>query len=240
MENLSIILLGCGIGATLLAVLFLGVSVKGSKGVSPAIVSLSIMGFLTIFAGIALMVPGVKSAVMGEGPRAVVAEDKQESDLNAVAEDTSSETALHTEEETASPEETDDAGAGEETEPQKITRKLVEQEMAKQEGLASWKIVQNAITSDKVVNNIADYDKPVGDKRVVWVDGTVEATTSEKGNTANVGFTLELYQMVGDTEWYIDEHWGVLRALVVTEKPEVDESQFDLSDSAELPFGDDE
>ena len=41
-----------------------------------------------------------------------------------------------------------------ETEPQKIARKMVEQEMSKQVGLKKWEITENKVTSDNNVYNI--------------------------------------------------------------------------------------
>ncbi|MDP4153926.1 MAG: hypothetical protein Q8865_10905 [Bacillota bacterium] len=110
-----------------------------------------------------------------------------------------------------------------ETEPQKIARSLVKQEMQKQVGLKKWKITSNKVASDKDnVNNPGDYDKPMGEKRIVWIEGNVNAT-SKDGVTGNAGYDLELYQMKGDTKWYIGNHTGVLIDLKVTDKPEVKE-----------------
>ncbi|WP_404335614.1 hypothetical protein [Planococcus rifietoensis] len=103
-----------------------------------------------------------------------------------------------------------------ETEPQKIARELVEEEMTAQIGLKEWEIEENIITSDKIVNNPADYDKPAGNKRIVWVDGNVKATA--------------------DDSWYIGRHWGILVNLEVTEKPIVEEDEKYFSDSEEIPF----
>ncbi|WP_142830231.1 hypothetical protein [Planococcus soli] len=122
-----------------------------------------------------------------------------------------------------------------ETEPQKIARELVEEEMTAQIGLKEWEIEENIITSDKIVNNPADYDKPAGNKRIVWVDGNVKATADD-GTTGNLGYNLELYQMEGDDSWYIGRHWGILVNLEVTEKPIVEEDEKYFSDSEEIPF----
>lgn len=122
-----------------------------------------------------------------------------------------------------------------ETEPQNIARKLVEEEMAVQIGLEKWVIEENNVTSDEIVNNPADYDKPAGNKRIVWVAGNVKGTADD-GTTGNVGYTLELYQMEGDDTWYIGEHWGILSNLKVTEKPIVEEDEKYFSNSEEIPF----
>jgi hypothetical protein len=105
----------------------------------------------------------------------------------------------------------------EETEPQKIARELVEQEMAKQVGLKKWEITSNDIYSDKELYNIRDYDKPEGDMRVVWITGAVKATTEEDNITGSVGYDLELYQLKGEKDWRIGIHWGVLADLDVPE-----------------------
>ncbi|WP_117168615.1 hypothetical protein [Paraliobacillus sediminis] len=126
---------------------------------------------------------------------------------------------------------------GNETDPLEIAKKLVEQEMAKQVGLEEWKITENNVTSDQIVDNIADYDKPVGEMRKLWVTGNVEATATDEegGATGDFGYDLQLYQMTGDSTWYIGEHYGVLIGLIVTDEPEVDETGLELSDSEELP-----
>lgn len=126
---------------------------------------------------------------------------------------------------------------GNESDPKEIAKKLVKQEMSKQVGLEEWEIIENYITSDEIVDNIADYDKPVGEMRKLWVSGIVRATATDEegGATGDFGYELQLYQMKDDPKWYIGEHYGVLIGLIVTEKPEVDETGMDLSDSEELP-----
>lgn len=126
---------------------------------------------------------------------------------------------------------------GDETDPLEIAKKLVKQEMSKQVGLEEWEIIENYVTSDELVDNIADYDKPVGEMRKLWVTGMVRATATDEegGATGDFGYDLQLYQMTGDPTWYIGEHYGVLIGLIVTEKPDVDETGLELSDSEELP-----
>ncbi|MBS4207116.1 membrane lipoprotein lipid attachment site-containing protein [Bacillus sp. FJAT-50079] len=117
--------------------------------------------------------------------------------------------------------------------PIEIAEILVRQEMEKRQiDPNNWKITEVGISFDRMIDNIADYDKPVGKMRVVWVTGNVSGI-NDVGN-----IDLELYKLDGDNVWYIDEHWGVLRDIEVAEMPIVDESNYQLSTSEELPFND--
>lgn len=117
-------------------------------------------------------------------------------------------------------------------EPKEIARVLVNQEMEKREmDAGDWEITELEIYSDKTIDNLADYSKPVGKMRVVWVTGYVSGI-NDVGN-----IDLELYKLEGDDVWYIDNHWGVLRAIDVPEMPKVDESSYQLSTSDQLPTG---
>jgi hypothetical protein len=114
--------------------------------------------------------------------------------------------------------------------PIEIAKILVEQEMTKRQiDPNNWEITEIEISSDHMIENIADYGKPVGKMRVVWVTGYVSGT-EDVGN-----IDLELYKLEGDNVWYIDQHWGVLRAIEVPEMPTVDESSYQLSTSDKLP-----
>lgn len=114
-------------------------------------------------------------------------------------------------------------------EPIEIAEILVEQEMVKRQvDPNDWEITEIEISSDSIIDNIADYDKPVGRMRVVWVTGYVSGT----GDVGNID--LELYKLDGDNVWYIDRHWGVLRDIEVPEMPSVDESNYQLSTSDEI------
>ncbi|WP_226671160.1 hypothetical protein [Metabacillus litoralis] len=213
MDNLTIIFIGVGFVLLLLSlILLLSRIVKKNLKISKGIVTLLLTGFIFIIVGIGLMVPhlqnNIPSAVSKEEPVNTTMENSNEKEAEVV---------------------------NDEIEPQKIARNLVKQEMAKQVGLKSWEITENKVTSDQIVNNIADYDKPVGDKRIVWVSGNVKAT-SEDDITGNVGYELELYQMKDDDKWYIGKHMGVLIDLEVTEKPLVEEDEKYFSNSEELPF----
>ncbi|MEC5423857.1 hypothetical protein QGM71_10180 [Virgibacillus sp. C22-A2] len=118
-------------------------------------------------------------------------------------------------------------------EPIEIAEILVEQEMAKRQiDPDDWEITEIEISSDNIIDNIADYDKPVGKMRVVWVTGYVSGI----GDVGNID--LELYKLDGDTVWYIDKHWGVLRDIEVPEMPSVDESNYQLSTSDQISIGD--
>ena len=109
--------------------------------------------------------------------------------------------------------------------------------MADQEGLKSWEITDHQVTSDSNIFNISDYDKPVGDMRIVWVEGYVKATAKDDGSTGSIGYNLELYQMAEqDPNWYVGNHWGVLRDLEVTKTPDYVEDDRYFSDSDELIF----
>ncbi|WP_112182027.1 MULTISPECIES: hypothetical protein [Paraliobacillus] len=161
---------------------------------------------------------------------------KEESAVSEAAV-TVAESQLSVEVEESEVSEQNSEPIGNETDPLKIAMNLVEQEMSKQVGLKEWEITENYITSDEIVDNIADYDKPVGEMRKLWVSGNVKATATDEegGATGDFGYELQLYQMKDDPTWYIGEHYGVLIGLIVTEKPEVDETGMELSDSEELP-----
>lgn len=213
MDNLTIIFIGIGFVLLFLAlILLISRIVKKNLKISKGIVTLLLIGFIFIIAGIGLMVPNLQNNI----PSAV---SKEES-VNTTTENVNQKEA---------------EVVNDEIEPQKIARNLVEIEMAKQVGLKNWEITENRVTSDQIVNNIADYDKPVGDKRIVWVSGNVKAT-SEDDITGNVGYELELYQMKDDDKWYIGKHMGVLIDLEVTEKPLVEEDEKYFSNSEELPI----
>ncbi|MBM7604851.1 Na+-transporting methylmalonyl-CoA/oxaloacetate decarboxylase gamma subunit [Metabacillus crassostreae] len=213
MNNLTIILIGMGLVLLLLSlILLISKIVKKNLGISKGMVALLLTGFVFIIAGIGLMLPNLKEKITSEVPK-------------EVSVDTTIENSNHNEAEVVNNE----------IEPQRIARNLVKIEMAKQVGLKNWEITENRVTSDQIVNNIADYDKPVGDKRIVWVSGNVKAT-SEDGITGNVGYELELYQMKDDDKWYIGKHMGVLIDLEVTEKPLVEEDEKYFSNSEELPI----
>lgn len=218
-DNLNIIFLSIGF-VTLLISLFLLI-LKFSNGtykISPGIISLSLIGFISLSVGIVLMVPDIKDKVISVAT-------KEEEVLTLTEESNSEGEAVN---------DGDLAAGIDETEPQKIARELVEQEMSIQVGLKSWEITENVMTSDQYVYNIADYDKPIGDMRKVWIEGFVKATAAEDGSTGSIGYNLELYQMKGDHKWYIGEHWGVLANLEVTEEPDVEEDERFFSNSEDI------
>lgn len=123
----------------------------------------------------------------------------------------------------------------EKTDPLQAAADLVEMEVARQGGMKEWEITKNEVVSDNTFHNAGDRDKPIGDMRVVWVEGNL-AFTTENNNEASEGFSLEFYQMRGDDYWYIGKHWGFLRHLEVSEKPNVVENPDYFSDSDELLF----
>ena len=91
------------------------------------------------------------------------------------------------------------------------------------------------MTSDQYVYNIADYDKPVGDMRKVWIEeGSMKATAEDDGSTGSFGYNLELYQMKDDHKWYIGKHWGLLAHIEVTETPDVEEDERMFSNSEDM------
>ncbi|MCH1627730.1 hypothetical protein [Fredinandcohnia quinoae] len=210
--DLSIILLGIGIVALLLTLLMTIIKFfKGNYKISPVILSLLLVGLISISAGFVLMIPNEKEQV------------QKKEDVQTQAEQMTNEEDANEKDETEINE----------IEPLKIARTFVEQEMAKQVGLRKWEITEHMVYSDKNVYNIADYDKPEGDMRKVWITGSVRGT-SDDGITGNVGYDLELYQMKGDTKWYIGEHWGVLANLEITDEPVVKERE---RNDEELPMG---
>lgn len=93
--------------------------------------------------------------------------------------------------------------------PIEIARILVAQEMEKQQvAPTDWEITEIDIYSYEQIDNIADYDKPVGEMRVVWVTGDVHGAET----VSNID--LKLYKLDGDDVWYISEHWGVLGLFI--------------------------
>ncbi|MFZ3578293.1 hypothetical protein [Virgibacillus sp. DJP39] len=213
MDYLTIICLGIGFVSLLVSLLLILIkSPKGNKKIAPGILPLLLVGLISLLTGVVLMVPDLKEKITSTVPN--------QEEVHTLAEKSKGEATVSTE-----------------TEPLKIARELVEKEMSKQVGLKSWEITKNNVTSDQYINNISDYDKPVGDKRIVWIEGYVKATAADDGSTGSVGYNLELYQMKGDNKWYIGKHWGVLDDIEVIEKPVVNEAGLELSDSEELPGG---
>jgi len=224
MDNLNLIFLGVGFFILLFSLILLIVNlVKQNGKISGVLIAVLLIGFISIGAGIFLMMPGTQEDAINEPKEP---EEPKEDEVLSSTEEELVETS--TTEEVAT--ETS------ESEPLKIARELVEQEMSKQVGLASWEITKHVITSDQYVHNIADYDKPVGDMRKVWIEGYVRGTAADDGTTGEVGYNLELYQMKGDSKWYIGTHWGVLAHLEVTDVPVVDEDERYLSHSDEIIF----
>lgn len=211
MDNLNLIFLGIGFVTLFICLVLLIVKLlKGNGKIPLGLISSMMTGFLLILIGFGLMVPNLKEKIIS-----VVSKEEE---VPTLAGEGASRGDL--------------AGINE-TEPQKIARKLVKQEMSKQVELKKWEITENIVTSDKNVHNISDYEKPVGDMRIVWISGNVKAT-SDNDNTGNVGYELELYQIKYDNKWYIGNHWGVLIDLEVTEKPVVNEDERYLSDNEEM------
>ncbi|WNF37199.1 hypothetical protein RJD24_01705 [Bacillaceae bacterium IKA-2] len=212
MDNLNLIFLSIGFVSLLIALLILIFNfVRKNYKTSVGTILLALTGFSFLLVGIG--VPNLKEEIIS-------VESKGEEVLTLTEEATS--------------EGEDYSEISNETEMQKIARELVGKEMSKQVGLKEWSIIENKVTSDNYVFNIADYEKPVGDMRKVWIEGYVKATSADDGSTGNVGYNLELYQMKDDSKWYIGKHWGVLSHLEVTEEPVVFEDKRFLSDSAEL------
>lgn len=117
-----------------------------------------------------------------------------------------------------------------EYDPIEIAEILVTQELDKQGyDPKDWEISEIEIYFNKTVDNVADYDKPVGPMRIVWVTGLVSGIN----DTNNID--LELYKLEDDNVWYIDQHLGVLRNIAVPEMPKVDESNYELSTSDTIP-----
>ncbi|OAT80922.1 hypothetical protein A6P54_13045 [Bacillus sp. MKU004] len=148
MEQIDIVLLSIGFIVLLLAfVLLILKLVKGTGGVSPGLISLLLIGFMSIAAGVILLIPELKGKLLEaagtEGTKTAVAEIEP-------AKSTLKKSAFENE-----------------TKVQEMARKLVEQEMEKQVGLRDWEITKNQITSDQELYNIADYDKPEGEMRKV-------------------------------------------------------------------------
>lgn len=113
-------------------------------------------------------------------------------------------------------------------EPLEITEILVRQETEHED----WELTDLEVYKDKTIDNISDYDKPVGKMRVVWVTGHV------KNNDSSLNVDLELYKLEGDDVWYIGTHWGILASIAVPEQPIVDESNYELSEDEDI-FQDD-
>jgi hypothetical protein len=204
MEHVDMILVGIGLSALLLSLIVLmGKLVKDNGKTSRWLPLLLIMGFLSIGVGVSLMIPGIKKPLLDM----VSNEEVPPADSGSTKSGESSESI--------------ETPQSNENEMQKIARNLVEQEMGKQVGLSEWEITRNEMTSDQEVYNIADYDKPEGEMRKVWISGNVRATSSD-GVTGNVGYELELYQMNHDEKWYIGNHWGVLIDLDEPDKPVVE------------------
>lgn len=109
-------------------------------------------------------------------------------------------------------------------EPLEITEILIRQEI----GHDDWELTELEIDKDITINNSSDYDKPVGNMRVVWVTGYV------KNKDSSLNADLELYKLEGDNVWYIGKHWGILKSIVTPEPPIVDESNYELSEDVEL------
>ncbi|MBO0588981.1 hypothetical protein [Sporosarcina sp. E16_8] len=227
MDHLNIILIGFAVLILSLSVLIFNV-VKGKYKVSLGMISLVIIGVAFIIAGFVLPDSKEKMLVSGDAASSNGVINYKEATSN----------------ETSSNESTRDKTAGyvainddliiNESDPLRITRALVELEMSKQVGLKEWRITENNMTSDQNVFNIADYDKPVGDMRKVWIEGNINATVEDDGTNGNIGYDLELYQMRGDTTWYVGKHWGVLIDLNVTAKPKVEENLKYHSNSDEM------
>lgn len=203
MNNLDLIFIGIGFVTLLTSLLLLVLRlVKGNHKVSAGIISLLVTGIIFLSVGIGFIVSTDKEKVVNEV-------SKEEVLTLAEVPNSKGEGAIE-----------GNLVVDNETELQKIARKLVEQEMSKQVDLKEWEITENKVTSDNNVNNISDYDKPEGDMRIVWIAGYVKAI-SDDGITGNVGYTLELYQIKDDINWYIGNHWGILADLVVTDKPAI-------------------
>lgn len=225
MNSLNLILLGIGLVALVIALMVLILNVmKGTFKTSLGLVSLLLVGATFLIVGFVIDVPGSVEKMPPSVDNAVNNEVASNNiNSNEVQSNESAVTAVINE---------DLIITG--SDPLEIAKALVEHEMANQEGLSSWEITENSLTSDTNVFNISDYDKPVGDMRIVWIEGNVNATAND-GTSGNVGYSLELYQMSEqDPNWYVGNHWGVLIDLAVTKTPNYQEDERYFSDSDQL------
>ena len=233
MAELNLIFLGIGAVALLVALIVLiDKLIKDSGKISGGIISLLVLGAAFIIAGFVTPseMKGIMPVVGGattDNSKIEIGSKEQSKETEGTPESNGYDSGVVA--------MINDDFVINESDPLVIARLLVEHEMAKQVGLSSWEITNNRITSDTNVFNVADYDKPMGDMRKVWIEGNVKATAADDGTTGNVGFTLELYQMrEQDPNWYVGNHWGVLIALPVTKQPNYVEDERYFSNSGEL------
>ncbi|UOE94811.1 hypothetical protein [Alkalihalobacillus sp. LMS39] len=202
MNIVNMLFLGLGFLFILLSLVIIIVKLtKGNHVFSPLLVSCIVFGFLSVIAGVVFMVLDGNENVVQVTTKDVE-QLSSEIEVKKVNEEIEMEPGLESHE----------------NDLLKVARELVTMEMDKQIGLKTWEITENYVYSDYETYNIIDYDKPEGDMRVVWIVGNVKAT-SEDEITVNFSYDLELYQMDGDSTWYIGTHWGILSHLKITEIP---------------------